>query len=246
MWMRMIQRITTKTRMEFMQFTGKLLVERSGLGARSTVKENEYFCHCYVRSDGLAAVSVTDSEYQARVAMSMMTRVLDDFTSKVHPTQWAQIKSDKDCMYTTLPELLAKWQNPREADPSNILNYIAERSSMRNKPGDIITPDCIRGIIGEGMPQRRHHDLRGNLYVKFDVAFPNDHFLEDDTKYKMIAAFPPVRKVAYPSNCEEVSLMEYDEKRYRGDRGGGQAYEEDGSDEEMGGHHGPQVQCAQS
>ncbi|CAJ0591957.1 unnamed protein product [Cylicocyclus nassatus] len=117
---------------------------------------------------------------------------------------------------------------------------------LKNKPGDIITPDCIRGVIGEGMPQRRHHDLRGNLYVKFDVAFPNDHFLEDDTKYKMIeTAFPPVRKVAYPSNCEEVSLMEYDEKRYRGGRGGGQAYEEDGSDEEMG-HHGPQVQCAQS
>ncbi|CAJ0597975.1 unnamed protein product [Cylicocyclus nassatus] len=89
---------------------------------------------------------------------------------------------------------------------------------LKNKPGDIQTP-----------------------------AFPNDHFLEDDTKYKMIeTAFPPVRKVAYPSNCEEVSLMEYDEKRYRGGRGGGQAYEEDGSDEEMGGHHGPQVQCAQS
>lgn len=47
-----------------MQFTGKLLVERSGMGARSTVKENEYYCHCYVRTDGLAAVSVTDGEYQ--------------------------------------------------------------------------------------------------------------------------------------------------------------------------------------
>ncbi|VDM67734.1 unnamed protein product [Strongylus vulgaris] len=51
---------------EFMQFTGKLLVERSGMGARSTVKENEYYCHCYVRTDGLAAVSVTDSEYQVQ------------------------------------------------------------------------------------------------------------------------------------------------------------------------------------
>lgn len=41
--------------------------------------------------------------------------------------------------------------------------------------------------------------------------------------------------------------MEYDEKRYRGGRAG-QAYDEDGSDDEMGGHahHGPQVQCAQS
>lgn len=26
------------------------------------------------------------------------------------------IKTEKDCMYTGLPELLTKWQNPREAD----------------------------------------------------------------------------------------------------------------------------------
>ncbi|KAK6034193.1 DnaJ region [Cooperia oncophora] len=56
---------------------------------------------------------------------------------------------------------------------------------LKNKPGDIITPDCVRGIVGEGMPQRRHHDIRGNLYIKFDVTFPNDHFLEDETKYKV-------------------------------------------------------------
>lgn len=47
-----------------MQFTGKLLVERSGTGSRSTVQENEYYCHCYVRADGLAGVCVTDGEYQ--------------------------------------------------------------------------------------------------------------------------------------------------------------------------------------
>ncbi|KAK6025928.1 DnaJ region [Ostertagia ostertagi] len=80
---------------------------------------------------------------------------------------------------------------------------------LKNKPGDIITPDCVRGIVGEGMPQRRHHDIRGNLYVKFDVTFPNDHFLEDETKYKIIeSAFPPVRKIAHPPNCEEVGHEE--------------------------------------
>ncbi|KAK6017753.1 DnaJ central domain protein, partial [Ostertagia ostertagi] len=82
---------------------------------------------------------------------------------------------------------------------------------LKNKPGDIITPDCVRGIVGEGMPQRRHHDIRGNLYVKFDVTFPNDHFLEDETKYKIIeSAFPPVRKIAHPPNCEEVSVDQSD------------------------------------
>lgn len=32
-----------------MIFTGKLLVERSALSSRSSVKENEYFCHMYVK-----------------------------------------------------------------------------------------------------------------------------------------------------------------------------------------------------
>ncbi|EYC21116.1 hypothetical protein Y032_0020g229 [Ancylostoma ceylanicum] len=128
---------------EFMQFTGKLLVERSGMGARSTVKENEYYCHCYVRTDGLAAVSVTDGEYQARVAMSMMTRVLDDFTSKVHPTQWPQIQSDKDCMYTGLPELLTKWQNPREADPMTRVQEEVEETK-------IVMHNTIQSVLERG------------------------------------------------------------------------------------------------
>lgn len=87
------------------------------------------------------------------------------------------------------------------------------------------------------MPQRRHHDIRGNLYVKFDVAFPSDHFLEDEAKYKVIdwyfiipwsglirhilefpeiscrllqiieSAFPPVRRTVHPPNCEEVITL---------------------------------------
>lgn len=94
---------------EFMTFTAKLLVERSGLGARSSVKvrfclistkhsfflqENEYLVHCYVRNDGLSAVCVTDAEYQQRVAMSFLGRVLDDFTTRVPATQWVRILNE--------------------------------------------------------------------------------------------------------------------------------------------------------
>ena len=46
----------------------------------------------------------------------------------------------------------------------------------------------------------------------------------------------------------QVSLMEYDENRYKGAAGGGRnAYDEDDSDEEMaeGGGH-PGMRCAQS
>ncbi|CAL2038552.1 hypothetical protein CAEBREN_17612 [Caenorhabditis brenneri] len=115
---------------EFMTFTSKLLVERSGLGARSSVKENEYLVHCYVRNDGLSAVCVTDAEYQQRVAMSFLGRVLDDFTNRVPSAQWAVIKGEKDCPYPGLKELLERWQNPREADPMTRVQEEVEETKM--------------------------------------------------------------------------------------------------------------------
>lgn len=115
---------------EFMTFTSRLLVERSGLGARSSVKENEYLVHCYVRNDGLSAVCVTDVEYQQRVAMSFLGRVLDDFTTKVPAARWPTIRDDKTCPYDGLDALLAQWQNPREADPMTRVQEEVEETKM--------------------------------------------------------------------------------------------------------------------
>jgi len=39
-------------------------------------------------------------------------------------------------------------------------------------PGDPITPGAIKVIKGQGMPSLRHHDF-GNLYIQFDVKFPD-------------------------------------------------------------------------
>ncbi len=39
---------------------------------------------------------------------------------------------------------------------------------------------CVRGLEGEGMPYLRHHEIRGNLYVVFEVEFPENHFLDED------------------------------------------------------------------
>lgn len=38
----------------------------------------------------------------------------------------------------------------------------------------------VRGIRDEGMPQVRHSNLRGNLYIQFDVEFPDNAFLEEE------------------------------------------------------------------
>lgn len=42
-----------------------------------------YYIHCYVRHDNIAAVCITDEEFQARVAFNMLSRVLDDFSENI-------------------------------------------------------------------------------------------------------------------------------------------------------------------
>ncbi|CAL2038553.1 unnamed protein product [Caenorhabditis brenneri] len=102
---------------QFMTHTSKILVERSGLEDRNSVKEGEYQIHCYVRNDGLSATCVTDAEYQQRVAMSFLERVLDDFTNRIPSVQWAVIEGEQDCPYPGLKELLERWQHIPEAGP---------------------------------------------------------------------------------------------------------------------------------
>ena len=57
-------------------------MERTGVGARQSVKEAEYMCHVFVRADNLAVVCVSDHEYPPRVAHTMMQRLSEDFAGK--------------------------------------------------------------------------------------------------------------------------------------------------------------------
>jgi DnaJ family protein A protein 2 len=114
---------------------------------------------------------------------------------------------------------------------------------MQTEPGVVLEPECIRAVMGEGMPipnQMEH----GNLYCIFDIKFPSNHFLAEDKLYKHLEAALPAKPKTVPLG-EEVSLHEFDERRYeRSSRR--EAYHGDEDDEEMHeGHGGPQVQCAQ-
>ncbi|KAL2000109.1 hypothetical protein VTN02DRAFT_3540 [Thermoascus thermophilus] len=50
--------------------------------------------------------------------------------------------------------------------------------SVAIAPGEPITPGAIKMIKGQGMPSYRHHDF-GNLYIQFDVKFPEAHELQN-------------------------------------------------------------------
>jgi synaptobrevin family protein YKT6 len=98
-----------------MTFTSQIIVERTAVGARQSVREGEYMCHVYVRNDRLGGVVISDQEYPHRVAHTMIGKVLEEFSNAVPPTEWPS-GTPAIVNYPGLDAILAKYQNPRGAD----------------------------------------------------------------------------------------------------------------------------------
>ena len=45
----------------------------------------------------------------------------------------------------------------------------------------VIAPGAVKVVTGEGMPMFRNPYERGNLFIKFDVKFPVNHFADEAT-----------------------------------------------------------------
>uniref|UniRef100_A0A8C2DRD1 DnaJ heat shock protein family (Hsp40) member A2a n=1 Tax=Cyprinus carpio TaxID=7962 RepID=A0A8C2DRD1_CYPCA len=108
--------------------------------------------------------------------------------------------------------------------------------------GKVIEPGSVRVVRGEGMPQYRNPFEKGDLFIKFDVQFPENNWLSPEKLSELedllpTRADPPV----ISGDAEEVELQEFVSQSSSGGHRR-EAYN-DSSDEE-GGHHGPGVQCA--
>ncbi|XP_069140434.1 synaptobrevin homolog YKT6-like [Argopecten irradians] len=100
---------------EFMDFTSKIITERTMIASRASVKEQDYICHVYVRSDGLSGVVIGDHEYPKRVAHTLLNKILDTFETQVpNKSEWSKPNSGLKLPY--LSEHLAKYQDPKQAD----------------------------------------------------------------------------------------------------------------------------------
>lgn len=100
---------------EFMKFTSQILVERTPAPTRTSVREQEYMCHVYVRSDKLAATIISDHEYPHRVAHTLLNKVLENFASQVPAASW-ETEIENSVAFSGLEGYLTKYQNPVEAD----------------------------------------------------------------------------------------------------------------------------------
>lgn len=111
-------------------------------------------------------------------------------------------------------------------------------------PGEIIKPGETKMIESAGMPALRHHTL-GNLYVTFEVEFPDVEWTQDKERLQALEAILPSRKTlaSAPKGAavEEVMLSHMDAaQQQRAAHAAANGMDED--DEEGGA--GPQVQCA--
>ncbi|XP_013139877.1 PREDICTED: synaptobrevin homolog YKT6 [Papilio polytes] len=127
---------------EFMVFVSKTIVERTQQATRQSVKEGEYMLQVYVRADNLAGILISDHEYPNRVAHTLITKILDEFTAKVPTNLWAT-GNETSIDFPVLPQYLAKYQNPREADAlTKIQNDLDETK--------IILHDTIKAVLERG------------------------------------------------------------------------------------------------
>jgi DnaJ family protein A protein 2 len=62
-----------------------------------------------------------------------------------------------------------------------VIQHLDGRSLILTHPaGEVLAPGNIRAIKNEGMPIFKSPFEKGNLYIKFDVKFPDNNALNED------------------------------------------------------------------
>lgn len=127
---------------EFMTFFTKTVAERTSQGQRQTVQENNYTAHVYNRggAEQLSAVIVTDMEYPARPAFSLLTKILDEFTAKVPQSSFSNPSA---ISFPDINTYIQKYQDPRQAD--NIMRVQQELDETK-----VILHKTIESVLERG------------------------------------------------------------------------------------------------
>lgn len=128
-----------------------------------------------------------------------------------------------------------------------VLTHLDGRQLLiKSNPGEVIKPSQHKAINDEGMPHYQRPFMKGRLYVKFNIEFPDTGVLSPDQCRKLETVLPP-RPSNQPTDmeleeCEETTMHDVnieDEMRRKQHQRQQESYDED----EEPGHQ--RVQCAQ-
>ena len=70
--------------------------------------------HVYMRADGLCACATVDKEYPPRVAFSLLSKIMEDFSAEF--TDWQKELRNEALLWPALDQAVVKYQDPTEAD----------------------------------------------------------------------------------------------------------------------------------
>lgn len=110
---------------------------------------------------------------------------------------------------------------------------------VSSRPGEVIKPNDVKSIPGEGMPTWKRPFDKGFLFIQFTVEFPQ--MLSNEQSHLLNQILGPRPHIMLPSgeDVEEVDMIDYSpEQAHARTNGAAEAYEEDEEPEN------PRVQCA--
>ncbi|KAG0744414.1 hypothetical protein G6F62_004061 [Rhizopus arrhizus] len=116
---------------------------------------------------------------------------------------------------------------------------------VKNLPGNVIKPGMVKRVSNEGMPTYKRPDNRGDLYIQFDVEFPDDGFAAVEKLKGLETILPKGSTNASEKHdiVDECHLMSATLEAFGSSSQSRNAYDEDDSDEEEDGQGG--IRCAQ-
>ncbi|KAI9488810.1 DnaJ C terminal domain-containing protein [Zychaea mexicana] len=118
---------------------------------------------------------------------------------------------------------------------------------VQHPAGQVIKPGMVKRVPNEGMPIYRRSDNHGDLYIQFDVEFPQDYFATPDNVAAMANILPKPKPNAVSSASydivDECALISGDLESFGASGQSRNAYDEDDSDDE--GRGGSGMNCAQ-
>jgi DnaJ family protein A protein 2 len=128
-----------------------------------------------------------------------------------------------------------------------VINQLDGRKLLfKTGNGDVVKPDEVRVVSNEGMPRHGSPFEKGNLFIKFNVVFPDS--LSDAKAQEILKLLgpKPALKEAEKKDAEETENRRYSsEEAHARERAQQRERRQTDEDDDEEGGAGPRVQCAQ-
>ena len=95
-----------------MTFFMRMCIKKTAVGTTQRVNHEGHAVYVMYKENGCAVSLVSDMEYPQRVAISILSRVMSEFTAMVAFNDWNSAMRDNTIVFPMLQESLTSYQDP--------------------------------------------------------------------------------------------------------------------------------------